>query len=221
VQSRTPPLTDFTLKERRVIAGHGDPLAVQRWLRHLPYNRERRGPTLRTFRGVVRHGRAQCLEAVLAAATILDQYGFPPLVLDLESQDGLDHVLFLYRVNGRWGTVARSRDQGLHGRKPVYRSIRELVESYFDPYVDGTGRVEGYGTANLDDLVRLDWRLSPTDVRGVERALLRMPHRRIVMPEGRYEWWLRRYERLKAHYGGPPTVRTVRRWYGAQTSPWL
>lgn len=170
---------------------------------------------------MVRHGRAQCLEAVLAAATILGQHGYPPLVLDIESQDGLDHVLFLYQERGRWGTVARSRDEGLHGRPPRFRSIRALVESYFDPYVDGTGRIEGYGTANLDELVRVDWRLAPHDVRAVERALLRMPHRRIRMPDGRYEWWLRRYRRLKAEYGGPPTPRTVRRWYGTQTVHWL
>jgi hypothetical protein len=194
---------------------------VQKWLRLLPYNRERYGPTLRTFRGVVKHNRAQCLEAVFAAAAMLGQHGYPPLVLDIESQDGLDHVLFLYAHRGRWGTVARSRDQGLHGRLPVYRSIRALVESYFDPYVDGTGRIVGYGTANLDELVRVDWRLADHDMRAAERALLRMPHRRIRMPDTRYDWWLRRYEQRKAKHGGPPTVRTFRRWYGAQTVSWL
>lgn len=176
---------------------------------------------MRTFRGVVQHNRAQCLEAVLAAATILNQHGYPPLVLDIESQDGLDHVLFLYERAGRWGTVARSRDEGLHGRRPVYRTIRALVESYFDPYVDGTGRIVGYGTANLDELVRVDWRLAGHDVRAVERALLRMPHRAIRMPDGRYEWWLRRYERLKARHGGPPNTRNFRRWYGPQSTSWL
>lgn len=211
----------FTRREARIIAAHRTPLSVQSWLRRLPYNRERRGPTLRTFRGVVRHNRAQCLEAVLAAATILGEHGYPPLVLDIESQDGLDHVLFLYQRNGRWGTVARSRDQGLHGRRPAYRTIRDLVESYFDPYVDGTGRIVGYGTANLDELVRADWRLAEGDVRAVERALLRMPHRRIRMPDARYDWWLRRYEELKVKTGGPPTVRNFRRWYGRQSRNWL
>jgi hypothetical protein len=120
---RTPPLSAFTRRERRVIEAHRTPIEVQRWLRALPYNRERYGATHRTFRGVVEHGRAQCLEAVLTAATILDQHGYPPLVLDIESQDGLDHVLFLYQKNGKWGTVARSRDAGLHGRR-LFRSVR-------------------------------------------------------------------------------------------------
>ena len=42
-----------------------------------------------------------------------------------------DHVVFVYRQNGRWGTVARSRDPGLHGRKPVFRSLRHVAQSYF------------------------------------------------------------------------------------------
>ncbi|MBM3449741.1 MAG: hypothetical protein FJX78_01905 [Armatimonadetes bacterium] len=103
---------------------------------------------------VVQHGKAHCLEAVLAAATILEQQGHPPMVLDLESQDRLDHVLFLYRVRGLWGTIGRSRDIGLHGRKPVFRSISDLVWSYVDPYVDGKGRFAPLGTKRAGPTVR-------------------------------------------------------------------
>ena len=67
---------------------------------------------------------------MLAAATILEHHGYPPLLMDLESKDQLDHVLFLFRRRGRFGAVARSRDPGLHGRKPVFRSVRALVTSY-------------------------------------------------------------------------------------------
>ncbi|MBC7894456.1 MAG: hypothetical protein H7066_03530, partial [Cytophagaceae bacterium] len=127
---RTPALSTFTPRERALIRRLRTPLQVQRFLRAFPYNWKE---TLWTFRGVVQHGSAHCLEAVLFAATVLEQHGYPPLVLDLESQDKLDHVLFLYRQDGRWGTVARSRDEGLHGRKPVFRSLRALVNSYMDP----------------------------------------------------------------------------------------
>lgn len=129
-------------------------MQVQRFLRALPYNWERGGRTLRTFRGVIRHGEAHCLEAILAAAVILDQHGYPPLVLDLESEDRLDHVLFLFRHRGRWGAIGRSRDPGLHGRKPAFRTVRDLALSYVDPYVDGSGRITGYGVGDLDELVR-------------------------------------------------------------------
>lgn len=197
-ERRTPPLSRFTPAERRVIRAHRTPATVQRWLRSLAYNREEDGGALRTFRSVVRTGSAHCCEAALAAAAVLDQHGWPPLVLDLESQDRLDHVLFLYRVNGRWGTVAKSRDAGLHGRKPVFRSLRDLVWSYADPYVDGSGRIVGYGVADLDELVRTDWRLAEGNVFSVERALLRMPHRRFATSDGRYERTLERYLAFRA-----------------------
>ena len=141
-----PPLTAFTTRERRLIQRLPTPLAVQRFLNALDYNMEPPPgrATLRSFRGVVRHQTAHCLEAALAAAVILEQHGFPPLVLSFESIDQLDHVIFVYRRKGRWGSVARSRDPGLHGRKPVFATPRALALSYVDPYVDFTGGVTGY-----------------------------------------------------------------------------
>ena len=122
---------------------------MQRYLNRLPYNTEPGGDTLRSLRQVVRRGTAHCLEAALFAACVLEQHGYPPLLMGLESVDMLDHVIFVYRYRGRWGSVARSRDPGLHGRKPVFRSPRALAESYFDPYIDYTGRVTGYSVVHL------------------------------------------------------------------------
>jgi hypothetical protein len=85
----------------------------------------------------------------------------PPAPAELrEPVDKLDHVLFVFRQDGRWGSVARSRDPGLHGRKPVFRSPRQLAASYQDAYVDLTGRVTGYAVADLRELGSYDWRLS-------------------------------------------------------------
>ncbi|MDD5545023.1 MAG: hypothetical protein PHX83_17800, partial [Acidobacteriia bacterium] len=76
-----------------------------------------------------------------------------------------------------WGTVAQSRDPGLYGRRPVFRTIRQLVRSYVEPYVDATARITGYGVADLRRLVpRCNWRLSERNVWAVEKALIRMPH---------------------------------------------
>ncbi len=73
----------FFPRERRLIARLRTPLDVQRYLNRLPYNTEPPpgGATLRSFRGVVRAGCAHCLEAALFAATVLEQHGYPPLVL--------------------------------------------------------------------------------------------------------------------------------------------
>src|SRR5882672_9475566 len=141
---------DFTGRERRLVARLRTPLAVQHYLNDLPYNTEPHGrATLRSFRGVVRHGSAHCLEAVLFATVALEQHGYPPLVLSFESIDELDHVIFIYRQGGRWGSVARSRDPGLHGRRPVFATPRALALSYVDPYVDFTGRVTGYAVVDV------------------------------------------------------------------------
>ena len=115
--------TRFDRRERALIRAHRTPRAVQEWLHELPYNQEERGETLRSFRGVVRHGEAHCLEAALSAATILEQHGWRPRLLSFQSIDLLDHVIYPFQGrDGRWGAVARSRDPGLHGRRPVFRS---------------------------------------------------------------------------------------------------
>jgi hypothetical protein len=174
-----PPPTLFTSAELRVIRRLRTPDAVQRYLNDLPYNIEPDGATLRSFRGVVRHGAAHCLEAALSAAVILEQHGYPPLVLSFESIDHLDHVLFVYRTPTGWGSIGRSRDPGLHGRKPVFPTPRALALSYVDPYVDFTGAVTAYAVVNLEVMGRYDWRLSERNVWKVERVLLEWPHRAI------------------------------------------
>jgi hypothetical protein len=195
-----PQRKAFTAKEWRIIRRHRTPYQVQQFLNGLPYNHEKGGETLRTFRQVVRHGSAHCLEAALSAAVILEQYGYPARLLDLASQDSLDHVLFLYRKDGKWGTVARSRDPGLHGRRPVFRNLRELLDSYVDPYVDLSGRIRAFGVCDLADLGRYDWRLSERNVWRVERFLIEMPHRPLRVSNQRHRTWYERYVAYKKRY---------------------
>jgi hypothetical protein len=190
-----PPRSAFTDRERALIRRLKTPGLVQRFLNGLPYNTEPPPgrATLRSFRGIVRTGTAHCLEAAVAAAVILEQHGYPPLVLSFESEDELDHVLFVYRRRGLWGSVARSRDPGLHGRKPVFATARALALSYVDPYVDYTGRITGYAVVDLGILGSYDWRLAATNMWKVERALLEYPHRPIRTSD-------RRIARLRAWY---------------------
>ena len=201
--SAGPDREEFTAKEWRVVEAHRTPARVQRLLTGMKYNRERGGGTLRSFREVLRRGEAHCLEAALVAAVILEQHGYPPLLLSLESQDKLDHVLFVFREGGRWGAVARSRDLGLHGRRPVFRSLRALAWSYFDTYVDHTGRITGYGLGDLRELGGYDWRFSEKNVWRVERYLQEIPHAELKSSDRRYERLLSRYKEFRrAHPTG-------------------
>jgi hypothetical protein len=214
---RAPDRSAFTRAERSLVEGLRTPRAVQGWLRSLPYNWEKGGETLRSFREVVRLGTAHCLEAALAAAVVLEQHGYPPLLLSFESEDKLDHVLYLFREDGRWGAVARSRDPGLHGRKPVFRSPRQLAASYREAYVDLTGRITGYAVADLRDLGRYEWRLSPRNVWKVEKWLVGFPHRRLPTPEPLYRRALERYKRFRARFPDP----AVRPTYFDGRGSWL
>ena len=199
-----PPLARFTPAERGVIARLSTPNRVQRYLNRLPYNTEPRGETLRSFRQVLRQGRAHCSEAALMAACILEQHGYPPLLMTFESVDLLDHVIFVYRARGRWGSVARSRDPGLHGRKAVFRSPRALALSYFDPYIDPTGCITGYALVDLRRLGRYDWRLSPRNIWAVERFLVHTPHKRIKSSRARVRRLRVWYQDYRAKHGRKP-----------------
>ncbi len=191
--SGVPGRGEFKAREWEVVRAHRTPARVQRLLSGMRYNREPCGATLRTFREVLRRGEAHCLEAALTAAVILEQHGYPPLLLSLESQDKLDHVVFVFRSGGLWGSVARSRDLGLHGRRPVFRSLRHLAYSYFDPYVDETARITGYGLSSLYELGGYDWRFSTRNVWKVERHLQEIPHKPLPSSERRYRRLLARY----------------------------
>jgi len=197
----------FSRTERALIARLNTPAKVQQWLNALPYNTEQGGETQHSFRPVVKLRTAHCMEAALFAAVVLEQHGYPPLVMSLESQDWLDHVIFVYQRDGLWGSVARSRDPGLHGRKPLFRSPRALARSYMDAYVDYTGRLKGFGVANLAEAMgRYDWRFTEKSVWKVEQMLIDLPHQKLPSSTRRYRQLLKKYRAYrKANNDRKPT----------------
>jgi hypothetical protein len=158
----------------------------------------------------------------LFAAVVLEQHRFPPLVMSFESVDELDHVIFVYRRSGQWGSVARSRDPGLHGRKPVFATPRALALSYVDPYIDSTGRVTGYAVIDLRMLGEYDWRFADTNVWKVERILLDYPHRAIAISDRRVDRLRQRYLRFRRQFPGakPLFYRGRDRWTELPKGNW-
>lgn len=198
----------FTAAERRLVNRLRTPTAVQRYLNGLTYNTEPPpgGPQQRTFRSVVATGTAHCLEAALTAAVILEQHGYPPTVMSLESEDGLDHVIFVYKARTGWGSVAKSRDPGLHGRKPVFRSLRAMALTYFEPFIDTTGCLRAYGCVDLRVLGSYDWRLSSGHVWKVERLLYEIPHTSMRYSQDRVDRLRRRYFTFRREHPGVKPV---------------
>ena len=193
-----PGSLPFTRAERALIARLNTPAKVQRWLNRLRYNTEAHGETQHSFRPVIRLKMAHCMEAALFAAVVLEQHGYPPLVMSLASKDWLDHVIFIYQHESGWGSIGRSRDPGLHGRKPRFTSLRQLAMSYYDAYVDYTGRMRGFGVVNLQEAMgRYDWRLTERNVWKVEQMLIDLPHKRIRSSDRRYRQLLKRYKEYR------------------------
>lgn len=200
----------LTPAERRLVARLRTPAQVQAWLRDgIAYNHDMR--SLRSFRGVLAHKSAHCLEGALAAAFLLEHHGHPPLLLDLESADKLDHVVFVFRGrDGRWGAVGKSRYPALMGRRPVYRTLRDLAWSYVDPFVDRTGRVTGWALFDLRAWRGADWRWDRGHVWRIERALLAHPHAPLKASDARHRLWKRRYLAWKAEH---PDAEPSRSFY--------
>jgi hypothetical protein len=212
--SMKPRREAFNARERRIVETHRTPRQVQRFLSALAYNRETEGETLASFRTSLVRRKVHCLEAALIAAVILEQHNYPPLLLSLESQDKLDHVIYPFRRNNLWGAIARSRDTGLHGRRPIFRSLRQLAWSYFDPYVDTTARITGYGLGDLRELGNYDWRFSGRNVWKVERYLQEIPHRALNSSERRYQQLVARFHafRQKNPTGAPTYFDNKDQW---------
>jgi hypothetical protein len=101
---------------------------------------------------------------------------------------------------GFWGSVARSRDPGLHGRKPVFATPRALAASYLDEYVDLTGRITAFALVDLRVMGAYDWRLSGKNVWKVERMLLDTRHQPLGMSDARFRKYRRRYREFKERH---------------------
>ncbi len=134
----------------------------------------------------------------------MEQHGYPPLVLSFESIDLLDHVIFVYRTSTGWGSVARSRDPGLHGRKPLFATPRALALSYVESYVDLTGGIKAYAVVDLRVMGDYDWRLSDKNVWKVEQMLLDWPHRRLIPSREKIAAMRLRYRRFREAHGYKP-----------------
>ena len=174
----------FTPAERRALRALGSPHGVQRALDAMPYHH---AGTAWSPRRVLREATAHCLEGAIFAAVALRVLGWPPLLVDLEAVQDTDHVLCVYRTRGHWGAIAKSNFTGLRYREPVYRTVRELVMSYFESYVNlrGDRTLRAYSLpVNLArfDRRRPGWMTSEGDLWWVAEHLVGVPHRRLLTP---------------------------------------
>jgi hypothetical protein len=179
------PDLGFSPRELRTLRALDTPVKVQRFLDGLAYNHERGGATCRSPRRVLRDRTAQCAEGAILAAAAFRVHGRPPLIVDLEAERDDDHLLAAYRDRGLWGAVGKSKFAGLRYRAPVYRTVRELVLSYFEDYYNYAGErtLRRYSRpVSLTRFDRIGWLTSETDLWPVIEHLLVIPHRPLLPP---------------------------------------
>lgn len=170
----------FCAAERAVLRRLNTPEKIQRFLdAEVGYNKEPRGATCRSPRLVLRDRVAHCMEGALLAAAALAVRGHPPLLVDLEAVRDDDHVLAVFRQQGHWGAVAKSNYAGLRFREPVYRTLRELVISYFEHYYNTAGEktLRAYSRpVNLRRFDGLGWMTAERDVWEIPEYLCTVRH---------------------------------------------
>jgi len=170
----------FTQGEMRVLRRLNTPARIQRFLDiDIRYNKEPDGDTCRSPRAVLRDRVAHCLEGAVFAAAVLRVHGFSPLLLDLEAVRDDDHVIAVFKQRGHWGAIGKSNYSGLRFREPVYRTLRELVMSYFEHYFNRSGEktLRRYSRpVNLARFDRIRWMTSEEDLWPVNDRLVEIPH---------------------------------------------
>ncbi len=119
---------------RRDIEQLKSPYDVQQFLQNMAYKAEARN---RSPLNVILDKQCHCLDGGFLGVILLWKLGFKPLVIDIVPDPGMDddHVLALYRIDGRWGAVAKTNYINLGFREAVHKTLRELVMTYFEHYV--------------------------------------------------------------------------------------
>jgi hypothetical protein len=145
------------------------------------------GSTAWSPRRVLAAGTAHCLEGAIFAAAALRVLGHRPLLLDLEAVQDTDHVLAPFRVAGGWGAIAKSNFSGLRYRAPVYRTVRELVMSYFEGYLNLRGDRTLRAYSRPIDLAGFDrthrgWMVTDGELWWIPEHLLHVRHTRLLTP---------------------------------------
>jgi hypothetical protein len=171
--------------ELATLRGLSTPDRVQAYLDARVYNLESDGHALRSPRRVIRDRTAQCAEGAFLAAAAFRVNGRPPLIVDLVAVNDDDHVIAVYRDRGLWGSVGVSKFAGLRFRSPVYRTIRELVMSYFDHYYnwDGERTLRAYSRPiSLAQFDRIAWMTTEEPLWPIVERLDAISHTKVIPP---------------------------------------
>ena len=177
--------TYLTGPQRELLAGLTSPAKIQTFLDEIPYSAEdaNRCPV-----SVLRDRQAHCLDGGLFAGMALRRLGYPPVIVDMLPEPGLDddHVLAIYKRDGYFGAIAKSNFVGLRFREAVYRNLRELVLSYFEDFynVNGQKTMRAYTRpVNLQIFDQTGWMWNNAGADAIEQHLKHLKPIPLLTPQ--------------------------------------
>lgn len=201
-------LTKYNLspKNQRTLLKLSTPQKIQTFLDTLPINLEEENDTYMSVVRTLRTGKAHCLEGALVAGLALWMQGQVPLLLDLKSSNGDDHIVALFKQGGRWGAISKTNHTTLRFRDPVYETVRELALSYFHEYIHlKTGEKilvsysEPFDLRSVQDNKIIDWISGERELDWLADALDKTKHYRIYPSKNKK--YLRRADKVELKAG--------------------
>ncbi|MDO8664169.1 MAG: hypothetical protein Q7K44_01310 [Candidatus Liptonbacteria bacterium] len=179
------PFPNIYKKNFSIFKKLNSPAKIQDFIDEIPINFELNGETCYSPLMVLKNNTAHCMEGAMLATACFWHNGQRPLLLDLKTIKDDDHVVTLFKENGRWGAVSKTNHAVLRYRDPVYKTVRELALSYFNEYFldNGVKTMRSYSAPfsllQYDD----DWLVSEQDVWRIPEELDAARHFKIF-PDG-------------------------------------
>ena len=175
--------SSWTKQEKSILNKLDSPEKINKYLAKLKYKVKDGcySPSL-----VMKYQTAHCFDGALMGAAALEFHGHRPLIVDLWAEDDDEHVICVYQVRNLWGSIAKSNTSLLLERAPVYKSIRELVMSYFDCYFNYRGKLGLYSYSkpiNLNQFNRFNWRHTEENLDLLTEHINNARHYQILSPK--------------------------------------
>ena len=169
-----------TAEEKKLIRSLTTPAKVQDFLNSIPFNFEQnRVDTAKSPIRVLRERNAHCIEGALLGAYIFSQHGRQPLLIDLKTIKGdFEHVISPFESHGFWGALSKTNHAVLRYREPVYKTVRELVLSYFHEYFlsDGRKTLRSYSQPLNLNQFGTTWPMREDDLWDIDAKLTSVRH---------------------------------------------
>ncbi len=170
----------FSKEELKFVKRFKKPYDIQTFLNNVIYNAE---PGTHSPRFVIQKQKAHCFEGALFAAAALRMMGHQPIIIDMMAHNDDDHVIAMFKQNGYYGAVAKSNTTLLRFREPVYKTVRELVMSYFEFYFNTIGEKSLRSYSNPINLARFDkfnWMTTNDNLDYIGDFLYTVKHHKMV-----------------------------------------